>query len=565
MGTASALIADATSSTTAAAAAPPSTVSVNPLSSSGSDADVSSSLDSADNLNTSTAASPPLPPAAAPLNTNIQHPHHLHHHPLHHHQQQQQQQQRYAEVDQVHALMENLKLADATPSKAKDAKGTMNLPENYRSPRMTGIVKFFNSQKGITPFPINARLIVSLQKKGYGFIIPDSRSIEVFVHHSAISRPRMGFRSLAEGEPVEFEMVMGDKGFQAANVTGPNGAIVQGDPNAHIYMAAHQLHMQGLGLSSMPLSPSRHGASDGLRKSALGGMVGMPHAGPHHHHHHHAPAAPPAALSPSSSVASTPSSSQTLQEASPESDTTASFARYPDPQQPAAYEHGRKASGGQHHGYREDGSRTPRANTNRGEMQGYAGATGAEPRTPSTPQFEHAGALPNPNAYYVDPQYAPSTPAVYLPPMPYGGYWYYSGGMPYFQPASPAAVAALAPHPGTPRRVDSDSQSEHGAEGAASAPAAAGGAAYAMATPAGMAKPIAMAPPPPPAMYPHLYPPPLPAYHPAAAAGYEAAVMQQGYYVPPPAHYMYGYAGAGAPVVATMAPSQGQGQGGEEQ
>lgn len=51
--------------------------------------------------------------------------------------------------------------------------------------------------------------------KGYGFITRESGP-EVFVHHTAIQSD--GFRSLSEGEQVEFEVVKGPKGLQAANV-----------------------------------------------------------------------------------------------------------------------------------------------------------------------------------------------------------------------------------------------------------------------------------------------------------------------------------------------------------
>jgi cold shock protein len=64
--------------------------------------------------------------------------------------------------------------------------------------RITGTVKWFNDAKG------------------FGFITPDDGDRDCFVHHSAIQSD--GFRSLAEGERVEFEMVQGQKGPAAENV-----------------------------------------------------------------------------------------------------------------------------------------------------------------------------------------------------------------------------------------------------------------------------------------------------------------------------------------------------------
>ncbi|MBI2885410.1 MAG: cold-shock protein [Candidatus Omnitrophica bacterium] len=62
-----------------------------------------------------------------------------------------------------------------------------------------GTVKWFNDQKG------------------YGFITPEDGSKDVFVHFSAIQGD--GFKSLREGQAVEFAISQGPKGPQATNVT----------------------------------------------------------------------------------------------------------------------------------------------------------------------------------------------------------------------------------------------------------------------------------------------------------------------------------------------------------
>ncbi|MBI5629873.1 MAG: cold shock domain-containing protein [Elusimicrobia bacterium] len=62
-----------------------------------------------------------------------------------------------------------------------------------------GKVKWFNDQKG------------------YGFIIPDDGSPDVFVHHTSIQG--QGFKTLAENQSVEFELLNSDKGPKASNVS----------------------------------------------------------------------------------------------------------------------------------------------------------------------------------------------------------------------------------------------------------------------------------------------------------------------------------------------------------
>lgn len=65
--------------------------------------------------------------------------------------------------------------------------------------------------------------------KGYGFIVPDDESGDVFVHQTAITAE--GFRSLAENESVEFRVEVDNNGRKKAmDVTGPDGAEVKGAP-----------------------------------------------------------------------------------------------------------------------------------------------------------------------------------------------------------------------------------------------------------------------------------------------------------------------------------------------
>lgn len=63
----------------------------------------------------------------------------------------------------------------------------------------TGTVKWFNNAKG------------------YGFILPDEGSDDLFAHYSTISMD--GYKTLKAGQPVSFEVEPGDKGLHAVNIT----------------------------------------------------------------------------------------------------------------------------------------------------------------------------------------------------------------------------------------------------------------------------------------------------------------------------------------------------------
>ena len=67
--------------------------------------------------------------------------------------------------------------------------------------RTKGTVKWFNDEKG------------------FGFITRDDGERDVFVHHTAIEAPEGSFRSLKEGEQVEFDVVQGQKGPAAEKVS----------------------------------------------------------------------------------------------------------------------------------------------------------------------------------------------------------------------------------------------------------------------------------------------------------------------------------------------------------
>ncbi len=83
------------------------------------------------------------------------------------------------------------------PNNKDYAERTSETLEEYVS-MITGIVKWFNNAKG------------------YGFVKPDGREEDVFVHFSSIDMD--GYKTLREGQKVEFEVSQGPKGLHAAAV-----------------------------------------------------------------------------------------------------------------------------------------------------------------------------------------------------------------------------------------------------------------------------------------------------------------------------------------------------------
>jgi cold shock protein len=93
-------------------------------------------------------------------------------------------------------------------SRGEHATNAQSPRDGDRTMRTKGTVKWFNNDKG------------------FGFITPEDGTKDLFVHHSAIQGG--GFKSLDEGESVEFDVVQGQKGPAAENVTRLGGGTPGG-------------------------------------------------------------------------------------------------------------------------------------------------------------------------------------------------------------------------------------------------------------------------------------------------------------------------------------------------
>ena len=175
-------------------------------------------------------------------------------------------------LDQQSALDNLASHLSAQPSVPAAQKRNPNPAVPAMWPRRSGVVKFFNSTKGgrsrLSRWTLarhRESLLTSplIIRAGFGFIWDNNSNeigeVDIFVHWTTIQGEAQ-FKSLGEGEMVEYDLGRGPKvrlgfvehrhlpqltpsvrmeyqGFQALNVTGPNGGSVQGDPMARMPLA----------------------------------------------------------------------------------------------------------------------------------------------------------------------------------------------------------------------------------------------------------------------------------------------------------------------------------------
>ncbi|XP_076201630.1 Y-box-binding protein 3 [Aptenodytes patagonicus] len=106
-------------------------------------------------------------------------------------------------------------------------------------------------------------------RNGYGFINRNDTKEDVFVHQTAIKKnnPRKYLRSVGDGETVEFDVVEGEKGAEAANVTGPDGVPVEGSR----YAADRRRYRRGY--FSRRRGPPRSGGEGEIKDGVTEGQL----------------------------------------------------------------------------------------------------------------------------------------------------------------------------------------------------------------------------------------------------------------------------------------------------
>jgi cold shock CspA family protein len=113
--------------------------------------------------------------------------------------------------------LSSLKLDENNNAPQVDGKSVKSVIEKkVLASKVTGVVKWFNV------------------KSGYGFVTRDDNNEDIFVHQSSIikNNPNKYKKSVGETEKLEFDIVEGEKGNEASNVTGPGGEPVVGSKYA---------------------------------------------------------------------------------------------------------------------------------------------------------------------------------------------------------------------------------------------------------------------------------------------------------------------------------------------